>query len=410
MTKLADLCHVVSAGVYDPTVGKRRFFGEDCLLLSAAREALTTGAGEAFKKTCEALLTVEKDIVCQIYGVSDRDQDVWDQGNHLLHGLTGAALAACDAGGDVDWDRLKKAAQEFDAAWPGLPGTSLPAYHVADYGVLRRYCQELGCLQSTGFWVVWDILDALVPEYTYSSKDLRPKVRTASLPILLYRQDDSGQVARLTVDLILDGGQGFRPDPLKLGLTALGPEGNGSFLAAMGNAWRYAGLSQKCRGRWGITKFCPPERDENKVENFATPYLFDRSVEVAACCAIWAAWGALPGDERDEHLQLDPLGTVTATLAGEPGADVRLGPVRELRAKLQAAREAGLQEVVVADEHAKQDKKVVVDYRDDPEVVPLKTLRDAFEQLLSYHRILIAYQESVKAKWLEQWQPGTADV
>ena len=44
-------------------------------------------------KRCDELLK-QQDVFCQVYGTGDHDRLVWDQGKHLLHGLTEAVLAA----------------------------------------------------------------------------------------------------------------------------------------------------------------------------------------------------------------------------------------------------------------------------------------------------------------------------
>ncbi|MFQ6049024.1 MAG: hypothetical protein ACE5K7_06640 [Phycisphaerae bacterium] len=430
---MSGLLDIVNGGVYDRTVGNDHFFGENCLLLEEARRVLRGEEPyEEFQQACQKLCD-QADSFCQVYGRGDSDRRVWEQGKHLLFGLSKAVLAACKPGSNIDFALAKQAVEAFDLAWPA--GQSPPSFPLPSgcSDAFRDYCREIGTAQTTGFWIVWDILDGLVPEYTYPDGQSRPEVRTASVPILFYGLRGTSQAAQLTVELIFDGGHGFRPDPLGLGLTALWRGGQhthqhtdqpdqedpGDFFEAMLRAWRTSGLdTEPCRGRWKITAFRPPDQEPHEAAPFATPYLMGRSAEAAACCALRAARGGLPGKAQETPLQLDPWGTVTAMLADEQGEQSPLGKVLGLPGKLKAARDAGVQMVLVASDQPEDDFQDHRQHRPkDP--VPTKTVGEAFEHLLAYGRMIGAHQLDARDQWLGRgkwsesrehgWEPGTAE-
>jgi hypothetical protein len=233
---------------------------------------------------------------------------------------------------------------------------------------------------------------------------------------VLFGEEGTSLVAELKVELVFDHGRGFRPDPYHLGLTALGA-GNDSFHEAMQRAWRCSGLSQcACRGRWWIAGYRSP--DTGAARPLHVPNLAGRSCEAAACCALWAALGRIPGEAGhpgDEPLELDPLAAISAQLK-EPsgqGRAIQLGTVGGVPEKLKAAREAGLEMILLADG---QDPRDYADHSKerpgDPRLVRrlVRTMGEAFEQLLVYRRTLGNYHDHVSAEWRNRWSEISDDV
>jgi len=184
-----------------------------------------------------------------------------------------------------------------------------------------------------------------------------------------------------------------------------------NFLQAMLRAWKTSGLEQLCRARWKITTFRPPDQEPHEAVPFAAPCLTGRSAEAAACCALWAAWGGVPGEPQEAGLKLDPWATVTAELGEGHGKQSRLDPVGGIPGKLKAARDAGIQMVLVSTLQDEADFKDHWEDRgdhDDP--VPVNTVGEAFEKLLAYWRMLDGHHRTARVAWIDMWEPGTAEV
>src|SRR5207245_1229358 len=113
-----------------------------------------------------------------------------------------------------------------------LPPFPEPTMLAADER-FREYWKATRGMQGTGFWVVWDLIARLIGK--------RAATAGAAVPVLLYGEKKTSVVAWLKVELIHDGGSGFRPDPSFLGLTAL-DEGEESFHQAMQRSWRLSGV------------------------------------------------------------------------------------------------------------------------------------------------------------------------
>jgi hypothetical protein len=372
------------------------YFGEGCVLIQAGVEALRSQTSNAQRRLQEAIdgLLNQVSTISAIYGDAPRHQQ---EGQHLLRGLGRTIRGVC-TGRPIDYPLLARAADDFDLAWPieqtGLPS---PSAVVTDEHY-RAYRDATQGKQGTGFWVVWDLFNRLREKQTRVDHQ-------ASLPILLFGEQGASNVAQLTVELIFDGGTGFHPDPWFLGLTALdeGKDGE-SFHQAMQRAWRRSGLD-RCRGRWHVRGFRRP--DAGTADPFGTAILSGRSAEAAACCALWAALGFVPGEDRThgvQPLELDPLATISAQLVDgeESERAIRLGPVTGVPEKLKAARDVGLEMILLAGGQGSQD---YADHRKERpgDPVLVQTAGEVFEHLLVYRRTLKNYQDHITRQWKEQW-------
>jgi len=389
---------LVRGGLFDPFMDPSVFFGEGCVLIQAGVEALRSKTNEAQQRLQEAVdgLLSQVSTVSAIYGGAPRHQQ---EGQHLLRALSRTIRGVC-TGRPIDYPLLARAADDFDLAWPTeqtvLPS---PSAMLTDEHY-RAFWDATQGKQGTGFWVVWDLFNRL--------RDEQPPVRhSASLPILLFGEQGASKVAQLTVELIFDGSLCFRPDPWFQGLTALDEGNDGeSFHQAMQRAWRRSGLYRcRCRGRWHVSGFRRP--DAGTAGPFGTAILSGRSAEAAACCALWAALGFVPGEDRPQEaqsLELDPLATISAHLVKgeESGRAIRVGPVTGVPEKLKAARAAGLEMILLADG---QEPQHYADHRKERpgDPVLVQTAGEAFEQLLVYRRTLKNYQDHITRQWKEQW-------
>ncbi len=392
------LFDLIRRGLFDPCMDPSVFFGEGCVLIQAGVEALRSQTNDAQRRLQEAIdgLLNQVSTVSAIYGGTPRHQQ---EGQHLLRALSRTIRGVC-TGRPIDYPLLAQAASDFDLAWP-TEQTVLPSPSVMVTDEHHRaYRDATQVKQGTGFWVVWDVFNRLREEKT-------PVDHKASLPILLFGEQGASKVAQLNVELIFDGGTGFRPDPWFLGLTAM-DEGKGgeSFHQAMQRAWRRSGLDRcRCRGRWHVRGFRRP--DAGTADPFGTAILSGRSAEAAACCALWAALGFVPGEDKTQKaqpLELDPLATISAQFSdGEESARaIRLGPVTGVPEKLKAARAAGLEMILLA---GGQDPRDFADHRKDRpgDPVLVQTAGEAFEHLLVYRRTLKNYQDHIRRQWKEQW-------
>jgi hypothetical protein len=179
----------------------------------------------------------------------------------------------------------------------------------------------------------------------------------------------------------------------------------------MQRAWRLSRAGESgCRGRWWISPFRKPDDEEHS--SLEIPYLSGRSAEAAALCALWAALGGVPGEDEELDpggLELDPRATVTASLEQGIGRSITLGTVHGVRDKLRAARDQGLEMVLVA---AGQDPRDFEEHHqtrpDDP--IPMATCREVLERLWTLPRTMRNYHRHVWEHWTEQWSEEPDDV
>ncbi len=393
----------VDSGIYTRDFCEGAFCGVTCILVQAGVEALRRSPDdrERFTEVVKTLLS-RSPVVAKLHrGECVHDQKVREQGEHLFQGMCRTVLAGC-TGRDLDFPLAVAAVADFDQAWP-VPEATIselpPPLDRAgdDFG---KFWESTRGRQGIGFWAGWDLLTRLRAPSAES-----PRAGTSSIPILLFGERGGSRAAELTVELIFDGGRGFRPDPFFLGLTAL-DEGEESFHQSMQRVWKRSGLDTRgCRGRWWVTAFQPPDTEE--FPPFAVAVLSGRSAEAAACCALWAALGSIPGDQDEQsgqNFELDPLATISAQLAdgSESGRAIYLEPVRGVPEKLKAARGAGLEMILLA---GGQDPKDYADHHKERpgDPVLVQTAGEAFEHLLVYRRTLKNYQDHITRQWKEQW-------
>jgi len=81
---------------------------------------------------------------------------------------------------------------------------------------------------------------------------------------------------------------------------------------------------------------------------------------------------------------------------------IRLGPVTGVPEKLKAARDVGLEMILLAGGQGSQD---YADHRKERpgDPVLVQTAGEVFEHLLVYRRTLKNYQDHITRQWKEQW-------
>jgi len=342
-----------------------RFFGEECLLYHAAREAVEA-APRRRAAFCQLLRLYEKLSSPISYGDLGMEPPYWEQAGHLFRAMVGVAKAAVGWIDRPDAALAARAAACFDAAWPAMQFPLPPDDTVGkDRTNLLRACADADAT-GLGFWMVADWIDAVLdrgwPDNVSHGK------RMARMPVL-FVSTRAGNVATLTIELA-SGHGGFYPNPTTLGMTLL----DETFQQAMLRAWAAAVPDPSgFRGRWSVTAFRQP--GGRTVRPFCTPVLRGRSLEAAASCCVREA--------ADQRRRLTGSATVSATLGNASGSAYQpdllpLGPVADLAARLRAARDAGLKTVVVA-------QSGVGGSAGDPETVsmqvPMATLGAALREL-----------------------------
>jgi hypothetical protein len=391
--------------------------------LTAAKNLLAASDPAAVAESLDSLLdgTAATDVTARtdlrlIYGTSEVDAQVWQQGLHVVRGLVLGLCASMDPAG-LNVKQAVEAVRHFNKAWliadkwrPVLPRTIPGASQATGW---QEYCKALEGRQSTGFWVVWDLCSRLnrpkVPPSLGLAHPSSPATQSASLPIPLYAERP--KVARFNVELIQNDGRGLRPDPFFMGLMTLGPNKN-SFHQAIQTAWHASGLaSEAVRGRWFVGTHRNPAVSNHETLRLGT--LAGRSAEAAACIALWVAWQDVPGHPKFRRpFELDPRGTVTAHIQSGRGPNALLGKVDGLPEKLTAAAEAGLSLVIVS------SKQPTAHYVRHPAVkarqltvLPAKTVGEAFRQLLAGGDLVRRFRRwVVNEHWLSRWEEGTGDV
>jgi hypothetical protein len=399
----------------DEFIEPRLFFGESCALIRAGLEAIHSRGLEPpklLKQDIEEMLSNQLSEVSKVYGGMDHHQQ---EGKVLWRGLGRTIKAAC-TGRPIDYSLLADAARDFDQVWPIAGAVLPPPILTEEDNDFCAYHERTGGRQGAGFWIVWDLFARL--RGTAPPSDPR-----ASIPILLFGEAGKGKVAELTVELI-DRGSGFRPDPFFLGLTALNEgkdgltaldegKGGAGFHQAMQRAWQRAGMDDRgCRGRWWVRGFQRPHTDSR--DPFAVAILSGRSAEAAACCALWAALGYIPGDADGKHVanhELDPLATISAQIAkgSESGRAIRLEPVSGVPEKLKAALDKKLSKVLVA-QLQKEGNSADQATTSLGGPILVATLGEAFDELLLDRRAMSNSQQHVNRLWNNEWAEGTGDA
>jgi len=381
------------------------FFGESSCLPYAFRKAIEAADTLGSLNDLEVLLSRLEKVPYFEYIYAD--EEVRKQGRLLLLGMAKTIRAGCQyiLAGKQPTDEaiglLRQAAETYNDAWPwpwvGAPPSTPPSGEklFLEYSAL---CMDCVPMTTPGFWVVWDLLDRLLGDRPDRAK---PRVSGADLPVPLYSPSRGGEMALLTIDLVHDGGSVFCPDPLGMGLTTL----KSDLRESMQHVFDLSGLrNQGCRGRWRITTH-QPEAEGPDQADLHVPYFHGRSLEAATCCILWAALGAIPGREEiaKELLPLDSKATISAELGDRDGEDrdprrISLKLVDALPFKRDAAERAGLNFMVVA-----SDEVAVSLSTDRLDVLPLKTVGEAFDHLLRCSRYVRNYQQNVRRKWDNRW-------
>lgn len=228
-----------------------------------------------------------------------------------------------------------------------------------------------------------------------------PELRGAARTPVLFADfvGNSGKIGWLTVELFAGAGP-LIPDPFSLGLTLLS-RGKDGFHEAMQRAWWRSGLSDRLlHARWRLA----PYWGENP-NALAVPVLHGRSLEIAVCCALWAANGAAPDEAEHGPVELDDRAVVTAMFsdrevpyAGGPDRlkDAELDVIGGLPLKVdvvhRSAREhSGIDLVVLA---LGQEIDQTIQTKDgEVHIARVATIGKAFGELWALNKYTRAYQQ-----------------
>ncbi len=299
---------------------------------------------------------------------------------------------------------LEAIATHFDECWM-RSGENCPEVNLSVTDLIND-CQELEQFLSTrkNTFGTWIAVDSYL---THQGVTLN--TRSAETPIVFiqkggFNNKEEGLVGKLAVTQLPYGNDLFYPDALAVGLATI-DYGDEGFLSAAERVWNAAGLVSRGRGfKWKIRRF---SKDTSKL---CTTMFKDRSCEAAFACALWSAAGVAPdgngGLIENTEDELDEKAVVTAMLDEKKldGPGTPLGGVKGLQKKVEAAQAAGIDLIVVAEEQSEIDdiKKLQAEF--GIQIVPVATLGQAFEELISSNRIMRAYRLAIEDAWLNQWE------
>jgi hypothetical protein len=313
-------------------------------ILRGAAEAV--GRGGLKSSTRAAVVTLLDEFITQAAsgqidddgGMSSASVDLRQQFRLILQGYGWVMRCLAVQGNVVDANSAREAARCFSDAWDVRATYNRPEQRQRDSErpqqdpLFQSIMDAFGDQWSVGDWTVWDMVRRLRQSPEKAADD-EGNYRRASAPILLYEERrHRGRLALLHVSLRLGERGDFLPCPLELGAMFgrrmpgqpdgwdLSEEPNKlDFLASMRRAWQASGLATvDCRGRWWVTEY---RSDQVQDEPIQTPFIEGRSAEAAACCAIWAAYGGVPGEGTPlNSMPLDLERPLTAQLGGNGGS------------------------------------------------------------------------------------------
>lgn len=270
-----------------------------------------------------------------------------------------------------------------------------------------------------------------------------PQSRTVSLPVCVYNNVTCwGEVVVFHVELIMGESGPFLPCADRLGMT-LGvripgrPNGrerteepdNLDFMASMQRAWLLSGVSNgNMRGRWWIERHSRYHSiGQSRSRSIPPiPLIAGRSIEAAACCAIWAAYGGNPASTRfersDQVFMLDSERVVSAKLSWRPttdgdtgsdggGGELLLDTVEYLKEKATIMLQCRMFGPLLIATHpigTNHTTPPYVSWRESNqerriELVPLRTCEEAFDKLVAVNRLRELIGRRTKANWDQQW-------
>ncbi|WP_417388690.1 hypothetical protein [Gimesia sp.] len=277
---------------------------------------------------------------------------------------------------------------------------------------------------TIGEWMLLDWLD----HWCVEPGTLTGKPVGTSETFVLADTGQDGRVFKLSIELFEVPAPGaIVPNLLLNGLMRFPEEENKSpILKSIQNMWQLTGLENRYRARWGmeILGGAPCSRD-----------FCGRSPEAAFLIGLLSAAGHLhpahdgtTAEDWKLHSGIAASATINTTdeksgqwlsTKNNPEAfleNLQLGPVRGIVNKKQAAEQVQIHYIAVEKESL-----------DDLEIDEKEAGQDKFESALNIGYLVCQnagtlfqmmlerksfqrqYAEQVKMKWLEQWEPGTAE-
>ncbi|MFO0870508.1 MAG: S16 family serine protease [Pirellulales bacterium] len=266
------------------------------------------------------------------------------------------------------------------------------------------------------WWALYDELVAQQPPTL--DKD---EAYQAELPVLFVRDEFSqakgmiqvGRVGLLSISRKSEGPILY-PELGAMGLTTLSVGEDDGFLNSIQRVWDISKLASTDSHRysWRIVRHPRAKRD-----SLAFPRFHNRSCEAAFLCTLWAASGGIPGDDEDKRMGVDSLdirSTVTAKLGRLPVSgklrDIPLEGVHGLPEKTQAADDAGIDTIIVANGHDPEElQRIPKELLERIAIIPLKTMGEVFDQLVSMSRYTRRFREACSVYFRSQFQPVDDD-
>jgi len=281
---------------------------------------------------------------------------------------------------------------------------------------LRREWLDQSGLDRAEWWALYDELVAQQPPTL--DKD---EAYQAELPVLFVRDEFSqakgmiqvGRVGLLSISRKSEGPILY-PELGAMGLTTLSVGEDDGFLDSIQRVWDISKLASTDSHRysWRIVR-----HPQAKPDSLALPRFHNRSCEAAFLCTLWAASGGIPGDDEDKRMGVDSLdirSTVTAKLGRLPVSgklrDIPLEGVHGLPEKAQAAADAGIDTIIVANGHDPEElKRIPKELLERIAIIPLKTMGEVFDQLVSMSRYTRRFREACSVYFRSQFQPVDDD-
>ena len=407
--------------VFTPVSGESFFFGEQCVLLNQLSALLSYRDGTAVHDVLQTLVSASPSQLAGLYGLVERNgDDVNEQGPLIIAGVSRALRYAVTRNRATESERreaIREAIYAFDRAFLCDCGEArIESQWTAGPQTLRSefLADSEGCERRLGHWLAWDIVSLIGDGSDASAAQGTPAARSPSpidgesVTALLFDEglfsssgdtvNQAGNVARLKVDLVQDGGSLFVHDPFYLGMTAISRRGQHAWHPGFQEVWNRSGLGRRCRGRWWLSPLAGSRLN--------TPSLDGRSLQAALMCALLTLKRRLEHPDEARDWKVDPEIAVTAALDMQASVSdieqIPLIPVDGIREKLKAALQKGLFGVIVA-RNQKPDELDTDPEFNGLDIFRADTVGDACHRLTSMIRQIRRFQRLKREEWDARW-------